>query len=37
MSLFAIGDIHGCYETLRRLLDKIGFNETKDTLWFTGD
>ena len=37
MSLFAIGDIHGCYETLRRLLDKIGFDEEKDTLWFTGD
>lgn len=37
MSLFAIGDIHGCYESLSRLLDKIRFDETKDTLWFTGD
>ena len=37
MSLFAIGDIHGCYESLRRLLDKIRFDEKKDTLWLTGD
>ena len=37
MSLFAIGDVHGCYESLRRLLDKIRFDETKDILWLTGD
>ena len=37
MSLYAIGDIHGCYDSFRRLLDKIDFNEKSDSLWLTGD
>ncbi len=37
MSIFAIGDIQGCYDELRSLLDSIHFDERKDQLWFCGD
>lgn len=37
MAIYAIGDIQGCYDELRQLLDKIDFNEHDDQLWFTGD
>lgn len=37
MAHYAIGDIHGCYKQLIRLLDKIHFSPKTDTLWFTGD
>ena len=37
MATYAIGDIQGCYETLRILLRKIEFKPEKDTLWFVGD
>lgn len=34
---WAIGDLQGCHSDLQSLLDKIGFDRDKDTLWFTGD
>ncbi len=37
MATYAIGDIQGCYDELRRLLDVIGFNPDQDRLWCVGD
>lgn len=37
MALYAIGDIQGCYDEFRRLLDKISFDSGKDQLWLVGD
>ena len=37
MAIYAIGDIQGCYNPFRDLLDAIRFNPDKDTLWLTGD
>jgi len=37
MAVYAIGDIQGCYDPFRELLDAIRFNPDKDTLWLTGD
>ncbi len=36
MATYAIGDIHGCEESLRALVKKIN-PSPKDTLWFCGD
>ncbi|HCT99620.1 MAG TPA: diadenosine tetraphosphatase, partial [Methylococcaceae bacterium] len=37
MSIYAIGDVQGCFDELRALLERIDFNPHQDTLWFTGD
>ena len=37
MAIYAIGDVQGCYDPLRRLLDLIRFDPEADTLWLTGD
>jgi len=37
MATYAIGDIHGCLETLRRLLDRIDWDPERDRLWLVGD
>lgn len=35
--LFAVGDLHGCYDLLIKTLDEIGFDYEKDLLVCTGD
>lgn len=37
MALYCIGDVHGCYAELKKLLKLIDFNAKKDELLFTGD
>jgi len=37
MTVYALGDIQGCYDPFRRLLDKINFEPSSDLLWLTGD
>ena len=35
--IFAIGDIHGCYDQLLALIEKIPIDFAHDTLVFIGD
>jgi bis(5'-nucleosyl)-tetraphosphatase (symmetrical) len=37
MARYAIGDIHGNYDTFQRLLKRIGFQPQRDTLFLLGD
>ncbi len=37
MALYLIGDVQGCDAALGRLLEKIGFSASRDTLYLLGD
>lgn len=37
MAIYAIGDIQGCYDEFRALLELIKFNPERDRLWLVGD
>ncbi|HEX5788809.1 MAG TPA: symmetrical bis(5'-nucleosyl)-tetraphosphatase [Woeseiaceae bacterium] len=37
MATYAIGDIQGCYDSFRHLLDRIRFDPATDRLWLCGD
>lgn len=37
MTIWAIGDIQGCYDSFRSLLDQCHFDPAKDQVWLVGD
>ncbi|NVK54544.1 MAG: symmetrical bis(5'-nucleosyl)-tetraphosphatase [Alteromonadaceae bacterium] len=37
MAAYIVGDIQGCYSGLRKLLNTVAFDPTKDTLYTVGD
>jgi bis(5'-nucleosyl)-tetraphosphatase (symmetrical) len=37
MAVYALGDIQGCYDELRSLLELLHFDPAQDRLWFVGD
>ncbi len=37
MSTYVVGDIQGCYEEFRRLLDVVQYDDSTDELWLVGD
>lgn len=37
MATWAIGDVHGCFRTLRRLVTRLHLVPGRDRLWMTGD
>ena len=37
MAVFVIGDVQGCYDELKLLVDALHFNTSEDQLWFVGD
>jgi len=37
VTVYAIGDLQGCYDPFRQLLDEIDFDPADDTLWLVGD
>jgi len=37
MAIFVIGDVQGCYKSLRKLIRQTGFKAKNDQLWFCGD
>ncbi len=37
MATYVVGDVHGCYRTLRSLFDSLDFDRRRDRLWLVGD
>jgi bis(5'-nucleosyl)-tetraphosphatase (symmetrical) len=37
MAVYAIGDVQGCYSSLKKLLKAINYDQQSDQLWFVGD
>ena len=37
MTIYAIGDVQGCFDELMALVEKISFKPKSDQLWFVGD
>ncbi|MFO8023786.1 symmetrical bis(5'-nucleosyl)-tetraphosphatase [Thiohalophilus sp.] len=37
MAIYAIGDLQGCHDEFRTLLDKLHFEPERDQLWLVGD
>ncbi len=37
MAVYAVGDLQGCLQPLKCLLQRVAFDPTKDTLWLVGD
>ena len=37
MATYAIGDVQGCFDELRQLLDAFQYKADRDVLWFVGD
>jgi len=37
MAHYVVGDIQGCHDEFRQLLDLIGFDRARDRLWLVGD
>ncbi len=37
MATWVIGDIHGCWQTLQALLERIAWDRHRDDLWLVGD
>lgn len=37
MAVYAIGDVQGCSDSLKRLLERVRFDPAEDELWFCGD
>ncbi|QLF92860.1 symmetrical bis(5'-nucleosyl)-tetraphosphatase [Pseudomonas sp. ABC1] len=37
MTTYAVGDLQGCLDPLKTLLDKVGFSASRDCLWVVGD
>ena len=37
MSIYAVGDIQGCYHELEQMLELVQFDPGKDQLWLVGD
>lgn len=37
MTTYAVGDVQGCFENLRDLLNDVGFDPARDELWSVGD